>query len=124
MLCKTPASLTNGGRIIPATSKKRGTMTPRAGITIPALSVAPGPVRKRSWGGRAISHQAKMLRLTPKHPCEGIAPQLTGQAVLGSDPRVSIQLDPKLLPGIIASQAGDSRRVSPLAFTLSPPAAS
>ena len=42
------------------------------------------------------------------------APQPTGRAVLGSVSRVSMQLDLKLLPGGKASQAGDSRRTSPL----------
>ena len=54
---RTPAASPKGGCDSPrhTSFKKRGTMTPRAGITLPALSVAPGPVHKGSWEGQEPS---------------------------------------------------------------------
>ena len=70
---RPPASL-KGGRIRPS-PQQRGTVAPRAGITLPALVRGARPSAQALLVGQSHNFHAQVPQLTPKHRCEGAAPQ-------------------------------------------------
>ena len=125
-VCSANSQLASkGGRIRPATSKEGHHDTTRRDNFTRVVRGARPSAQALLGGARVLSHTPRCTGLHRSTPAgDNSSANKRGRAVLGSPPRVSMQLDPKLLPGSNASQAGDGRRVSPLAFTLSPLAAS